>query len=179
MLATSAVLDAPTKDLIIDSVVRKLVPDTKEAAVIRKLLRKVLLKGVSIEDATRGSVLAVGTLKDRVEAVLIEMDRTAKEPSDGFLLIVLKVLLIICIMIASTPMRPVHAANEDKRKKEKDHPHYERVTRAGDAIDAALPSPPRGKTQRLVLVHLFAILGSSTENRFTLGLEAQKHENDT
>lgn len=80
MAATSAALDAPTKDLIIGGVVRERFPDVMEAAVMLKLLRNVLVDGVSIEDATRGSVVAADTLKKHVEAVLVEMDKAAKDP---------------------------------------------------------------------------------------------------
>lgn len=80
MSAASAVLDAPTKELIIDGVVRERFPDATGAAVMLKLLRNVLIDGVSIEDATRGSVVAADTLKAHVEAVLIEMEKAAKEP---------------------------------------------------------------------------------------------------
>lgn len=80
MAATSAALDASTKELIIDGVVRQRLSDASEAAVIMKLVRNVLLDGVSIEDATRKSLVAADTLKDHVEAALVEMDKAAKEP---------------------------------------------------------------------------------------------------
>lgn len=63
-----------------NGVLRECFPDTKEAGAMLKLVRNVLTDWMGIEDATRGSVVAADTLKDNVEAVLVEMAKTAKEP---------------------------------------------------------------------------------------------------
>lgn len=63
---------------VIDSVARQLVPDDEEFTIMRKLLRRVLVDGESVDGTSRGHLVPRETLRRFVDAVKLALAKIGR-----------------------------------------------------------------------------------------------------